>query len=103
MKKIEHLKLYQDTKKGVQYPPSTLEITEKINEIIDVINDIRSSDTKDIKDDGVIRCPECGTEMKWDGLVRTSLPPVYYHECPKCGYSNYYRTHNKDSEYTISL
>lgn len=31
-------------------------------------------------------CPSCGTEMKFTGIVLTSYPAQYPHECPKCGY-----------------
>jgi hypothetical protein len=30
-------------------------------------------------------CDECGTEMKWNGVILTSYPPKYPHMCPKCG------------------
>lgn len=26
-------------------------------------------------------CPKCNGEVKWDGLVLTSLPPKYQHWC----------------------
>ena len=39
-----------------------------------------------------MRCPKCNELMKWDGLVRTSMPPMYMHKCPKCGYSEFLGT-----------
>lgn len=33
-----------------------------------------------------IKCPDCGSEMVFDGMVLTSCPPQYPYTCPKCGY-----------------
>ena len=30
-------------------------------------------------------CDECGTPMKFTGIVYTSYPGQYEHRCPKCG------------------
>lgn len=39
-----------------------------------------------------MNCPKCNTKMEWDGLVRTSIPPKYYHKCPNCGFSDFFNS-----------
>ena len=36
--------------------------------------------------------------MKWDGLVRTSCPPMYMHYCPKCGHREFLFSVEVESE-----
>lgn len=31
-------------------------------------------------------CDKCGTEMKHDGRVLCSNPPIYPYTCPSCGW-----------------
>lgn len=53
-----------------------------------------------------MKCKKCNEQMKWDGLVRTSNPPMYMHKCPKCGYSEFLFTRNEkddNSNLTINM
>jgi len=44
-------------------------------------------------------CPKCGEKMIFDeGIVYTSLPPMYGYKCPKCGNYEYDRAPNLGKE-----
>lgn len=75
---------YSDDNPDVSIPPSTINIAEKINEIIDVLNNLvnNSSDTGSII---IQTCPKCGHDL--EDLVLTTYPPIYEKRCSACGWS----------------
>lgn len=52
---------------------------------------------KDAEFKQYFKCPVCGETMVWDGLVRTSIPPKYMHQCPKCNHIEYLMTYDPEA------